>query len=214
MIFKRLNGLSITLLAVILAITQGCQPPATESGAANRDKPVVVASTDPKQVESTVSSAVDAKEPSAKTDKPFDRSDNPARINQLNELKVAEVKLGKDTYKLWLMDTDSKRQEGMMFLRPGDVKPLEGMLFVFPETQINDGQRGFWMKNCTFDIDILYVEDGGKVVSIHKGVAGNEQSLPPEGDYKYVIELLYGQAKKQGIKKGTVLSLPRDLSAI
>ena len=203
-----------TLLALVLILVQGCQPSAPVATEENRDKPVVVASTDQKQVESTVSASVDDKEANRAPKKPFDRSDNPSRINQLNELKVAEVKLGKDTYKLWLMDTDSKRQEGMMFLRPGDVKPLEGMLFVFPETQINDGQRGFWMKNCTFDIDILYVEESGKVVSVHKGVAGNEQSLPPAGDYKYVIELLYGQAKKQGIQKGTVLSLPKDLSAI
>ncbi len=208
----RLSVLS-GLLAVCLLGVSGCQPTTTAAGEENRDKPVVVASTDQKQVESTVSANVGKSGGTSTAEKPFDRSDNPSRINQLNELKIAEVKLGKDTYKLWLMDTDSKRQEGMMFLRPGDVKPLEGMLFVFRETQVNDGLRGFWMKNCTFDIDILYVDEKGKVVSVHRGVAGNETPLPPGGDYRYVIELMYGQAKKQGIQRGSVISLPKGLSA-
>ncbi len=208
---RLLGGLTLTCLLVLL---QGCQPSGAVETAENRDKPVVVASTDPAQVESTVSADSSKDQEPAATEAPFERSENPSRINQLDELKIAEVKIGKDTYKLWLMDTDSKRQEGMMFLRPGDVKASEGMLFVFPEKQIDDGQRGFWMKNCTFDIDILYVEDSGKVVSVHRGVAGNETSLPPGGDYRYVVELLYGQAKKQGIKKGSVIPIPKNLSAI
>lgn len=204
------------LWACSIALLQGCLPPVASQATENRDKPVVVASTDQTQVESTVSADTASEKNKAPStpEKPFDRSDNPSRINQLDELKIAEVKLGKDTYKLWLMDTDSKRQEGMMFLRPGDVKPSEGMLFVFPEKQVDDGQRGFWMKNCSFDIDILYVEESGKVVSVHRGVAGNESSLPPGGDYRYVVELVYGEAEKQGIKKGSVIPVPKNLSAI
>ena len=136
-----------------------------------------------------------------------------ARVHQLSELKSTTVKLGGKEHQLFLMDDEGKRQEGMMFLHDSDVENNQGMLFVFPQTQKDDGQHGFWMRNCPLGLDIIYVNDKQSVVGIGKGEPFNEKPIAPGGDYRWVVELKQGSAEKLGIKKGSKLDLPKDLKS-
>ena len=45
------------------------------------------------------------------------RDENVRRVYQLSELKKVEVKLSGKPLILWLMNTDGKREEGMMWLK-------------------------------------------------------------------------------------------------
>lgn len=44
------------------------------------------------------------------------------------------------------------------------IPPGTGMIFIFPDAQV----RGFWMKNCLTDIDLIYLDSRGFVTSTHR----------------------------------------------
>lgn len=138
-------------------------------------------------------------------------SSDDSRVYRREELKTVTVKLKGKTFHLWVMDTDGKRQEGMMFLRDEDVRDDEGMLFAFPEVQQAGEANGFWMRNTYIPLDIIYISPQGKVVNVGKGEPFNETSVPPAGTYQNVIELKAGTAAKIGLKPGDPVALPKDL---
>lgn len=177
---------NLLLLGVLLV--GGCQepsPPATDV----KPPPKVVTPT-----------------PSAPVEQKQDPRDKPERINQLKDLKTRKMTVNGHTLTLWIMDNDSKRAEGMMYLEDKDVKDTEGMLFLFDTAE----PRSFWMRNCPLGLDICYIDPKGKVLNVGVGKPFDESGVPSEGDAQYVLELKVGRAKKFGIKPGTILKLPTD----
>jgi hypothetical protein len=144
--------------------------------------------------------------PTPPTPKPA-KGDNPSRINQLSSLTVHTITAGGKKLNLWLMDNESKREEGMMFLTEKEVRNDQGMLFVFKDVQKDDGQHGFWMHNCPLGLDIVYISSDRKVVSVADGKPYDETSLSPKGDYQYVIEVKPGLAVTYGLKPGAKVDL-------
>ena len=89
-----------------------------------------------------------------------------------------------------VVDTPEKQTQGLMYRQ--ELKDDEGMLFVFENTDI----RSFWMKNMNFSIDIIYIDENFKVVSIIKEAppcthkpCGSYNSLQPA---QYVVEVPAG----------------------
>jgi len=128
---------------------------------------------------------------------------NDARIHQLYDLKVVKVTIGGHTFKSWVMDDDSSRSEGMMFLEDKDVKADQGMLFAFPD----EIERSFWMKNTYIDLDIAYIAKNGKVVSVKTMKAHDEAGVPSEGAAMYALEVKAGTFKRAGIRKGMTATI-------
>jgi len=84
-----------------------------------------------------------------------------------------------------------------------------GMLFVFPETS----QLSFWMKNTPRPLDIIYIDAGGRVVSIaEKTTPYSEAPLPSAGPAQYVLEVNAGFAREHGVGPGTRIELPEGIS--
>jgi uncharacterized membrane protein (UPF0127 family) len=139
-------------------------------------------------------------------------SDNPNRAFQLRSLDHSTVTVNGHALDVWVMDTKSKRTEGMMFLNDKDVKDNQGMIFVFNGAQpAKDG--GFWMKNTKIPLDIIYLAADHKVLNIQEGKPFDTKNLPPSGAYSDVVELKQGQAAKLGIKPGTAMEIPKTLKA-
>lgn len=136
---------------------------------------------------------------------------NPYRIHQLRSLKVAKLTVAHHDINAWVMDSDAKNQEGMMFLTDKEVKSDQGMIFLFPGVQPADMRHGFWMHNTLIPLDIIYISSTKKVVSIAEGKVQDDTTLPPKGPYLYVLELKQGTAKKLGIKPGTKFDIPSTL---
>lgn len=128
---------------------------------------------------------------------------NPNRIYQLRELPRRWVKTPKTSIPVWVMDTDSKRAEGMMFLTNKEVKDTEGMLFVFPD----ESPRSFWMRNTILPLDICYLTKSGKVLNVAKARPYDESPVPSTGAAMYVLELKQGMAAKLGVKSGVNLKI-------
>jgi len=136
---------------------------------------------------------------------------NPDRVNQLADLKTIPLKLAGNPVKLWIMDDESKREEGMMFLKDSEVKENQGMIFVFPNMQ-DASKNGFWMHNCPMGLDIIYISKSKKVLNVGDGKPENDNTVPPGGNYFYVIEMKRGWSKRHGLKAGASVPIPSTLT--
>jgi hypothetical protein len=137
------------------------------------------------------------------------RPHNASRQFQLKDLQVVQLSAAGRTFPAWVMDTTAKRSEGMMFLTEREVRPNEGMLFVFAETQ----PLSFWMRNTILPLDIAYLAPDGRVLNVGKGRPFDESPVPSAGRAKYVLELRQGVAKKWGIGPGTRVKIPSTVRA-
>jgi uncharacterized protein len=110
-----------------------------------------------------------------------------------------------------LATTPEARQRGLG--RRTKVDPGEGMLFVYEAPE----PRRFWMKDCLVGLDIAFLHDDGRVVSIDtlapgfglddKDVPGVTSTVP----VRYVLETPAGWLAGQGVHPGDVVDLSRAL---
>lgn len=113
-----------------------------------------------------------------------------------------QVAIGSRNYKLEIARTEKDREFGLMFRN--SMPPDRGMLFVFPDQQ----PRGFWMKNTKIPLDILFLDTGGRVVSIHTMTPLSTRTTQSASPARFAIELNAGQAAAAGIKAGDIIVLP------
>ncbi len=117
-------------------------------------------------------------------------------------VKEGEVRFVRDGKVLKKIDVEiaeneAERAKGLMY-RPYMPDSL-GMLFIFerPEPQ------AFWMKNTQIALDIIYVDEDRKIVSIQKNARPfSEESLPSLGEAQYVVEVNAGYTDLHGINVG------------
>lgn len=98
---------------------------------------------------------------------------------------------------LEIADNDYERQLGLMNRK--EMKENEGMLFVFPEQEM----LSFWMRNTLISLDMIFVNNQKKIVTIHKNTKIlSDQSYPTSQPAIYVVEVLGGFADRHNIKVG------------
>jgi len=88
----------------------------------------------------------------------------------------------------------------------------EGMIFSFPNSRL----RSFVMRDCLFDIDIIYLDSAGRIVAMHH-MPVEDPKLEGESQYQYeqrlakyssrynaqyVIELLGGTLERLDLNDG------------
>jgi uncharacterized membrane protein (UPF0127 family) len=105
-----------------------------------------------------------------------------------------------------LMLTPEDRSRGLMFRK--SLPQDRGLLFVFEEA----GHYPFWMKNCNFPIDIVWLDEAGRVVYVAEKVPHCQKdpcpNYGPSGPSKpalYVLEINAGQAQREKIVRGAKL---------
>ena len=108
-------------------------------------------------------------------------------------LKISDIRL-----QIEVADTGEERVKGL-----SDRESLgyrDGMLFIFD----NESLHGIWMKDMNFAIDILWIDEGHKVVDIKKDA--KPESYPevfiPEVPSKYVLEVNAGFLEENDIEIG------------
>lgn len=96
------------------------------------------------------------------------------------------------TYLAEVALTPEERARGLMFRRT--LGEREGMVFLFEEPAIHP----FWMKNTLISLDILWLDDAGKVVHLERGVPPCRQdpcpSVVPLKAATWVLEVGAGRA--------------------
>lgn len=111
---------------------------------------------------------------------------------------------GVNWYWVEIARDEHAREQGLMYRT--ELADNHGMLFSFPDTE----PRTFWMKNTLIPLDMIFLDENKKVVSITSyanpcedasGVtcARYQSGLPA----KYVLELKAGQSKVKQILVGS-----------
>ncbi len=103
------------------------------------------------------------------------------------------------TLNLELVTTPEGRERGLM--NRTSLQPYDGMAFFFPRV----APQYFWMKNTLIPLDILFIDQNRRIVTIARGEPFSEARLGSNGPIETVIELDAGRAAKDGIAVGDVV---------
>jgi uncharacterized membrane protein (UPF0127 family) len=138
---------------------------------------------------------------------------------------VQAAKIGGKTFFLEIVDDNAKRMKGMGGRT--EIAPDGGMLFVFPTVQDNRN-GGFVMRDCPIDIDIIYLDAGARVITMHEMKAeaprGEGEGQPGELNnstyenrlkrypsrypYQFAIELKGGTLPTLKVREGDKIDIP------
>ena len=144
----------------------------------------------------------------AKAPKPSSKSVPRKSVRFLAEASTppAKIPVGRSLLLTEFVDNDSLRVQGL-----SDRKSLDwnsGMLFVFPDAK----SRTFWMIDCSFDLDIAYMDPHGVVrdiqtMVIEPGVSPELLSRYPSrtDDIMYALEVNRGWLNSCGLKVGDTI---------
>ena len=108
-----------------------------------------------------------------------------------------------------IADTEPRRVRGLMFQ---DQLPYDqGMIFVFDKP----GLYSLWMLNMQFSLDMMWFDEDGKIIHIEKDVSPCKtpleiatcQSIIPEGQAVYVLEVTSGFIEQNNVTKDSILSI-------
>lgn len=125
-----------------------------------------------------------------------------ARSDEAQPDGTVRMQMGRETFTLEVAASGKARQIGLMHRR--SMPQDRGMIFSFPQAQ----PLGFWMKNTYLPLDIVFLDENGKVVSIKQMKPLDETRVESDAPAKYAVELNQGAAKRAGIKVGDVLTIP------
>ena len=116
--------------------------------------------------------------------------------------KEGELTFLKNQEKLTIeiADNEAETTQGLMYRR--SMPDSCGMVFIFPDSQ----PRNFWMKNTYLPLDILYLDESKKIVTIQANrTPFSEEEIPSFEDAKYVLEVNAGYCRRKGIEKGDLV---------
>ncbi len=110
----------------------------------------------------------------------------------------AKVVIAGKTYKVDVAETRYFLERGLSGRE--SLKSNEGMFFIFQKPD----KYGFWMKDMSFPIDIIWFDESLKVVHIEKNVKPETypKVFTPESNSEYVLEVSSGQVDILNIKIG------------
>lgn len=109
-----------------------------------------------------------------------------------------ESEQGLATFSVEIADTPEERELGLM-LRP--YLPIEhGMLFIWSEA----APRSFWMKNTYISLDIIFIDENGRVCDFSKRATPlSTTPINSQCNAKAVLEINADLISRLGIKIGS-----------
>lgn len=114
-------------------------------------------------------------------------------------MKVVNIEIGKQRYKVEVACTEEDRIKGLQGRESLDED--KGMLFVFDEPDTID----FWMQDTNIPLDIIFIDEDFEVISVYKGQP-HDETIAEEDDVQFVLEVNQGS----GIKEGDELDIDDD----
>jgi hypothetical protein len=105
---------------------------------------------------------------------------------------------GNQTFSIEIADEPQEQARGLMF-RPS-MPTDAGMLFIFDQPR----QANFWMRNTMIPLDMIFIDDTGKVDSVaERSDTYSEQVSSSKGDVQAVLEINGGLSRQMGIGPDT-----------
>lgn len=126
-----------------------------------------------------------------------------AKEKSLNPVVVVHSQKGITTFKVEIADDENERERGLSnrdYLA-GD----QGMLF----TWTRDIQTPFWMKETTIPLDILFISEAQKIVTVAPRTTPLSLDLiESHSPFRYVLEVKAGFVERQNVKEGDKIDIP------
>jgi uncharacterized protein len=127
------------------------------------------------------------------------------RIENARESKTdfRTIQIEGESFAAIVSDTDELRTKGLSGRK--SLRGDEVMLFIFDRPD----RVGFWMKDMLFSIDIVWVDENSKIISLEKNVS--PETFPkvfyPKAPALYVLEFAAGTIDHLGVQEGDMISL-------
>lgn len=110
---------------------------------------------------------------------------------------------GQARFTVELADTAASRNQGLMHREK--LAPSAGMLFIYERPQ----HASFWMRNTLIPLDMIFMDDTGRVTRIHSNaVPLDETAIDGGAGVRFVLEINGGFAKRLGIVEGAEMQHP------
>lgn len=110
---------------------------------------------------------------------------------------------GARSFTVELAQSPEQMEQGLMFRR--QLAPDAGMLFDYKVPTV----ATMWMKNTLIPLDMLFVDEHGRIVNIHERAVPESTAIIAAGaPVRAVIELNGGTAARLGIKPGDRVEFP------
>jgi uncharacterized membrane protein (UPF0127 family) len=107
------------------------------------------------------------------------------------------TKSGKHDFDVEVAETESQRQQGLMFRR--EMAADAGMLFDYEVPQ----RASMWMKNTLIPLDMLFIDRDGRITHIaERTIPGSLSVIPSRGKILGVFEVNAGTVARLGIAPG------------
>ncbi len=104
-----------------------------------------------------------------------------------------------------IAETDSARQRGLM--ERTSLPEKGGMLFLMDNQEI----QSFWMYNTPLPLDILFVNDSLKIVTIARETPSfSQEYITSTAPARYVVEVRAGFTARYGISEGDFIRWRRE----
>jgi len=108
-----------------------------------------------------------------------------------------ETAEGPQDFQVEIAKTGDQRAQGLMFRR--QLAADAGMLFLFGGSEV----RAMWMKNTYIPLDMLFIDEEGKIVRIEeRTVPFSERAIVSGSPVSAVLELNAGTASRLKIRPG------------
>ena len=97
-----------------------------------------------------------------------------------------DVEINGTTYHLLHLVSEEEKEVGLMNVE--ELDPQEGALFDYSDEP--QAELSFWMKDTTIPLLICFINESGKVISVHKGKPLSEEMITESSEFvAYVIEV-------------------------
>jgi len=134
------------------------------------------------------------------TNNPVQKMDEPA-FRKDGQLVFLDHKKKLKTISMEIAQTEETRNQGLMYRK--SMPDSCGMLFVFDKMQ----PLSFWMKNTIMSLDIIFIDDHFKIVTIAKNTTPySEASIHSASDGMYVVEVNAGFTDKYNVEEGNTIT--------
>lgn len=129
-----------------------------------------------------------------------DAEDEYSEENYENDV-VIRTQDGQDYYfSIELALTGEEQSKGLMWRK--SMPEMHGMLFVFHSMD----QRAFWMKNTLIPLDMIFIEEDGRIGHIHSNAQPlSEAHVTSQGEAMAVLEINGGLSDKLGLQAGDMV---------
>ena len=145
-------------------------------------------------------SALLAQVPAQEAQRPLDLASFPRTALEITH-HGSDRNVHRYAFQVWVADTPERAEQGLMFVN--DLPETMGMVFPVEPPLVEN----MWMKNTYIELDMLFVDEHGRVTKIIQRAAPMSlQTLSSDSKVAAVLELKGGQAAKLGLQTGDTVT--------